>query len=227
MAVKKPPSSDEKVFEHLKKLDDAQEKKKTSKADEELFELLSPKRNIDLRIEKMFQDLPEKFVVLLLEKVQEYAMISLRLMHFFSENEIPGIYISTNKPLSALMESLNAQKINYKNVFFVDAVTKTINAEIIEGTNFVYIDSPKNLTDLSVAIEAGAQKIKGEKKFIIFDSLSTLLVYNKAGVVEKFTHSVAGKMRTWNAKGFFLMVENRQDETTKTIAQFCDETVEI
>lgn len=207
----------------------AQEKsqKAFSSADEELFELLSPKRSIDLRIEKMFEELPEKFVVLLLEKVQEYAMVSLRLMHFLSAKNIPGVYISTNKPISALTESLNAQKINYKNIFFVDAITKTINAEIIEAANFAYVDSPKNLTDLSVAIEAGAQKINGEKKFIIFDSISTLLVYNKALVVEKFVHSVAGKMRTWKAKGFFLMVENKQDEITKTIAQFCDETIEI
>jgi len=207
-------------------------KKKMSKQQianetEALMELLSPTRSIDLRIQKTFEELPEKFIILLLEKLKEYALVNARLIKHFCDNNVPGIYVSTNKPLEVLLDSLERQNIKCKNVFFVDAITRMSGEDTVTGPNYAYVDSPKNLIDLSVAIETAATKIKSKEKFVIVDSLSTLLVYNKPGIVEKFVHSIAGKARAWKAKGIFLMVENKQDKVIKTIAQFCDQTIEI
>jgi archaellum biogenesis ATPase FlaH len=197
-----------------------------SKEDAELMDLLSPVHTIDLRIQKTFEELPDKFVVLMVERLKEYAIVNSRLLKYFCENSIPGIYVTTNKPIDVLIDGIKRQGIDCRNFFFIDAITKMSSEGGIKGENFIYIDSPKNLIDLSVAIESIAKKMKGEK-FIIIDSLSTLLVYNKPTVIEKFVHSVAGKMRSWNSKGIFLMVEGKDEGVTKTIAQFCDETIEI
>jgi KaiC/GvpD/RAD55 family RecA-like ATPase len=135
--------------------------------------------------------------------------------------------VSTNKPLKALIENFKREKIDFKNFYFVDAITKTSNSEVIEGENFFYVDSPKNLIDLSIAIETGMEKIKGQTRFLVFDSLSTLLVYNKPGVVARFAHSLASKIRAWKAKGIFLIIQEKDEKITKIIAQFCDEAIEL
>lgn len=198
-----------------------------SKEDRELMDLLSPKRSIDLRIQSIFQDLPEKFIVLVLEHLKEYALVNMRLINFFSENKVPGVYVTINKPLESLKSSLGKENISYKNVFFVDAITKLTSDSVSEEPRFVFVDSPKNLIDISVAIENAVQRIKSEKPFIIVDSLNTLLVYNKPPVVEKFVHSISGKMRAWNTKGIFLMVENKELDVTRVISQFCDQVIEV
>ncbi len=195
--------------------------------DEELMELLSPTRAIDLRIQRVFDELPEDGVVLLLEKTGEQALANARLARMLEKNNIPGVYVTLNKPLDALLAFFKKQKIDGKGFLFVDAITRMTNDEVLERSNFEYVDSPKNLIDLSDAIEAGIKKIKSQKKFIIFDSVNTLIVYNKPTVVEKFVHSISGKMRAWKAKGFFTMTKSAQEEVTKTIAQFCDKTEEI
>lgn len=195
--------------------------------DEELRELLSPTRTIDLRIQQVFDELPEEFVVLLLEKTGEQALVNARLARVLEKNNVRGVYVTLNKPLASLLEFLKKQKVDGKKFLFVDAITKMTSDSVLEESNFEYVDSPKSLIDLSDAIETGIKKIKSEKKFVIFDSVNTLLVYNKPTIVEKFVHSIAGKMRAWKVKGFFAMTKSTQEEVTKTIAQFCDETAEI
>ncbi len=203
------------------------EQQEISDSDKELMSLLGPGRAIDLRIQRTFEEKPESFVALFVEKPEEYSLVNAHLVDFFCKKNVPGIYVSLNKPLDSLILFLKKQGIEYKNVFFVDAVTKMTSGNLLKGANFCYIDSPKSLIDLSVAIESFIQKIPAEKRFILIDSLSTLLVYNRASAVEKFVHSVSGKMRAWKVQGVFAIVKNVQEEFAKTVAQFCDETIEI
>lgn len=195
--------------------------------EEDILELLSPTRIVDVQIEKTFEDLPGTFVALFLEKMADYSLANIRIANYFAKKNIPGVYISTNKPVAALIDNFKEQKIDYKNFYFADAITKISGTELIEANNFAYVDSPKNLIDLSIALETAMQKIKGSEKFVLFDSLSTLLIYNKPSLVAKFVHSIATKIRVWKAKGVFLMIQEKDDDITKIIAQFCDETIEF
>ena len=45
--------------------------KELSREDKELFDLLSPARNIDIKIQKLFEEMPKNFVLLLLEQIKE------------------------------------------------------------------------------------------------------------------------------------------------------------
>ncbi|MDD5148447.1 MAG: hypothetical protein PHH08_03195 [Candidatus ainarchaeum sp.] len=201
--------------------------KAPSENDDELFELVSPTRAIDLIIQKNLEQMPDSYVVLFLEKIEQYSVINVRLASYLAKNRIPGVYVTTNKPVKSLIEVFKNEKIDAKNFLFADGITRMNGAEPVEGENCIYVDSPKNLIDLSIAIETQMQKIKGTNRFVLFDSLSTLLVYNKPTVVAKFMHAIASKIRAWRAKGVFLMIQEKDEEVTKIIAQFCDETKEF
>lgn len=205
------------------------EEKKRGVADDELERLLSPAGSIDLRIKQNFLEMQDGIAVLLIEKQDEQALINARLVSFFESEGIGGIYISLNKPLAALVGFLKKQGVEGSNVFFIDAITRmTSDSESsMKAQNYLYVDSPKNLIDISVAMEGCVKKIKSEKKFILLDSVNTLLVYNKPTITEKFVHSISGKARSWNAKAVFSMIKGSHEEITKTISQFCDITTEL
>ena len=72
-----------------------------------------------------------------------------------------------------------------------------------------------------------AMKTK-EDRFIFFDSLSTLLIYNQSKSVSKFAHFLTGKMREWKIKGVLISLQKNIDENLiAQVSQFCDRIIEV
>jgi len=67
-----------------------------------------------------------------------------------------------------------------------------------------------------------------QDRFIFFDSLSTLLVYNQSKSVTKFAHFLTGKMREWKIKGVLISLQKNTDERLiAQVSQFCDRIIEV
>ncbi len=196
-------------------------------SEKELIELLSPRREFDLKIWKTFEEMPKKFCIMLVEKLSEYGVLNTRLVKYFVDKKMKGIYVTINKNLADLIENFNAEGIPTDNIIFIDAISRMIGDNEIRGSNFYYLDSPRDMVELSVALEKAISKIGDEERFVIIDSLTTLLVYNKEKIVEKLVHSISGKIRAWNAKGIFILMESTKKETTNTLAQFCDRVITL
>jgi KaiC/GvpD/RAD55 family RecA-like ATPase len=203
----------------------APEKKEAG--EQELISLLSPERKIYQRIESSLKELGEKFCAILMEKQSDYVMINNQLLKFFLSQGGKGIYVTVNKNISDLLEKFEGTGIDTKNVVFIDAISVMGSGEKIEGKNYHYLDSPKDLVEITLEIEKAANAIGEGKKFIIIDSLSTLLVYNKEATVERFVHSLSGKIRAWNAQGVLIVVESTKNEIVNTLGQFCDKRIVI
>ena len=69
--------------------------------------------------------------------------------------------------------------------------------------------------------------IEDIKKFILVDTISTLLIYNSGQTVIKFSHFLTGRIRDWKAEGALITVKKEMDEKlTSQLTQFCDKKVE-
>ena len=206
---------------------DSSKLEKRSLSEVELTELLGPIRDVKLKVQKVFQEMQETTSIILKENLKEYNLININILKKFVDNGIPGLYITLNKSLTALNETLIKEKVDTSKTIFIDAISRLTGAKEVEGKNFKYVDSPKNLIELNLAIEEAVKGMVGNKNFIIIDSVSTLLVYNKEKSVEKFVHSLTGKMRDWNAQGIFVVVESTNMEIINTLTQFCDKMIAI
>lgn len=102
-------------------------------------------------------------------------------------------------------------------------MSKIANGDIKKTKECLYIGSPENLSDIAVAMEQAVMAIQSEDKFLFFDSLNTLLLYNKAITVAKFIHFLSTKMRTWKVKGIIVSLHKDKDkELIDELSQFCD-----
>jgi hypothetical protein len=181
------------------------------------------KSNVGETLEKNLKNLKE-YVALATVKAKDYQNTNIEIIrHMIEVDNIPGVYVTLNKPFKTLKKLLKEKRVDTRVIIFIDGVSKIANGDIKKTKECLYIGSPENLSDIAVAMEQAVMAIQSEDKFLFFDSLNTLLLYNKAITVAKFIHFLSTKMRTWKVKGIIVSLHKDKDkELIDELSQFCD-----
>lgn len=150
----------------------------------------------------IFYNLFEKPTTLLLIPSQDYNQIISEIPRHLSNKKI--CYITLNKTYNALKEKFNQHPdINTENIVIIDAITKSIG-KVENKEDCYFITSPQALTELSIVI---SEFLNYEIDYVILDSLTTLLIYQKAEEpVIKFLSNIVHKIKTSGAKGIFYVI---------------------
>ncbi len=190
-----------------------------------VLDLLSPSRNIDLKVKEIFGNLQQTFSVILVLPRSQHELKYLRIMKYFVDRGLPGVYLTVNKSANEINEELKLQNISTDDIYFVDAVTQMINGKEIESDKISYLDGPSDMIELSLEVGKALDRIGKKNGFVIVDSITTLLIYNKDVIIEKFLHTLSQKIKEQKLQGVFLAAESTNKDALDTISQFCD-TVE-
>ncbi len=171
----------------------------------------------------------KEFIALATVSAKDYQNTNIELVkHLTEEKNTPGVYVTLNKPFEIMKAVLEKGGVDTRMIIFIDAVTKTSGGNISKTKNCLFIGNPENLSDISVAMDQAVMALPGKDKFLFFDSLSTLLVYNSVGTVARFVHFLAGKMRVWKVKGIIISLDRKADqELIEELSQFCDVIIDF
>ncbi|HIJ10688.1 TPA: hypothetical protein HA278_01395 [Candidatus Woesearchaeota archaeon] len=182
-----------------------------------------PKGKLLQKVEGMKQ-----FVALAVVDSAKYHATNTNIIKELTSNGIPGVYVTLNKPFETLKNSLSKKGVDLSNIIFIDAVTKTVGGKVTKKKECLFIGSPDNLSDISVSMDQAIMAIPTKDKFLFFDSLSTLLLYNNVNVVAKFIHFLSGKMRVWKVKGIIISLRKKKDkELIDELTEYCDVTLKL
>lgn len=179
---------------------------------------------------KELSRISHKEIVLILCDEKKYLKTNLKILNILTNKlKEKGIYVTINRPFNSLIDLLEKEKIKTKNIFFIDAITSTVSGHMEDKPNCLFINSPNNLTELSIGLSEAFNGMKEkEERFIFFDSLSTLLIYNAPNSVERFAHFLTGKMREWKIKGVLISLQKNIDEhLIAQVSHFCDKVIEV
>ncbi len=179
------------------------------------------------RIEKedMKRAIKENDIILVLvpnekysEKINDVAGIAANL----SEKVC---YVSANKPYTTLVKNFEKAKIDTSKFCFIDCVTKSPSGTKAGG-RVVCVSSPKALTEMNIAMK---KLLEANKPGItVFDSLSTLLIYEDSSVVTRFVHSIISVFRSLGSKGVLISLKDEvKNELVKDLGMFVDKVVEM
>ncbi len=209
--MKKVP--DEKVLSNQKKIEG----------------FLSPKSRMGLKIESVIGALEPNFNLLLLVNQDNYSLLILPLLRAFSKQKDRGIiFVAVNKPFEKIKAELLKGDFPLQNIRFIDMVSSMVGAKKVEDKCVFYLPATSSLNDLIEAIQHELEEKKQKNVVLVFDSVSTLLVYNDALPVEKMVHSLIGKLGKFSVDGVFVMAKSKEFAgPVQTISQFCDKVVEI
>lgn len=177
---------------------------------------------IDEEFDKKLKGLKE-YVALATVDAKEYQQTNLNMIKHLTDKGIPGLYVTLNKPYKTMESVFKKQKIDTRLMIFIDAVTETSGGNIEKTNQCLYIGSPENLSDISISMDQAVRSLPSEERFVFFDSLSTLLIYNDVNTVSRFIHFLAGKMRVWKVQGIIVSLRKKKDdELIDALTQFCD-----
>jgi len=169
------------------------------------------------------------YVALATVGARDYQKTNLKIISNLTEDQnIPGVYVTLNKPFNTMLEIFKREKVDPRMIIFIDAVTKTAGGESEKTEQCLFIGAPDNLSDISIAMDQAVRSLPSKERFVFFDSLSTLLLYNNVQTVARFIHFLAGKMRVWKVKGVIVSLRKEKDkELIDELTQFCDITLDF
>ncbi len=167
---------------------------------------------------------------LLISGVEGYHKTLLNIVReLVVEKEQGGVYVALNRSCCRLEDVFSGVGIPTENIFFVDAVSKVTGGCSKEKENYSFVADPHNLSELSISVFRNLEELEEERRrFLILDSLSSLLIYNKVHSISRFLHSFTAELRPWNLNGVIVCVGGEfEPDTLGTFSGFCDEVIEI
>jgi hypothetical protein len=174
------------------------------------------------------EDLAQKRLFLVLATPGNIRQRNIDLIRDISTLDYHTIVITTNFPYSILAKLYAEQGIDMAKVSFIDAVTRNSigSAENIPGI-VRFINNPANLTDMGIAVTEALKDHSGKKVCILYDSISTMLIYLSSPNISKFIHFVTNKLRLMDISGVFLAVEKGLDPMLMTqLTTFVDTVID-
>jgi archaellum biogenesis ATPase FlaH len=167
----------------------------------------------------------DKTVLLISSKSENHNQIVLSLLEtLILKRDMGGVYITISRPSDSIIDTLDAKGVPSENVFFVDCISQMSGKLAgIKRENVTYVDNPSSLEEISMFLERLLVKIKGDGKFIVLDSLSSLLIYNSDKSVREFAHFIINRARMQNITAVILSIEKKEaEDLVKTLAPMCD-----
>jgi hypothetical protein len=170
----------------------------------------------------------KKQIFLILATPANIRQRNIELIKEISSNGYHTVIVTINFPYNILSKLYEENGIDLKTVSFIDAVTRNSigSAENIPGV-VRFVNNPANLTDLGIAVTEVLKENSGKKVCILYDSISTMLIYLSSPNISKFIHFVTNKIRLMDISGVFLAVEKGLDPMLMTqLTTFVDNVVD-
>ncbi len=164
---------------------------------------------------KIGEELEKNQILLLFIPATRYDRKLIKVIEYLSKIFDSICYVTLRKPASTL-EKLFRKSL--EKIYFIDA---TPESEKNKGEKVFTVPSPRALTELGIVID---KVVRTKKiKVLVFDSISTLSIYEDNFVVTRFSHSLINSLRIKGIKGlFFCRKEDSKTRLIKDILMFVD-----
>ncbi|MFC2153894.1 hypothetical protein ACFLRC_00235 [Candidatus Altiarchaeota archaeon] len=232
---KEEPAETQELLEVQKRLEQRQEEIQQRQEEldrrKQVLETGEEKQTEDAynRLKEEMKDLGDDAIVLISSRAEGHMrMVLAALAILLNERIQGGIYISVSRPFRYIMNSLEENNIELSHLMAIDCVSQMTGKAGEKKENIVYVENPSSLEEISMYIDRLLVKIENPKKFILLDSLSSILIYNNAKSVKEFTHFMINKMRLEGMGGVILSIEKKEaQDLIQTIKPMLDKEIRI
>ncbi len=160
---------------------------------------------VSAKLKENLEGLPDNYVVLMVSDSNNYLEANLSLLRALTNEGNLVIYVTMIRPAAVLAKLFEQNAIDKEKIYIVDCIS-TLTQQYIKHTEHEVYVQPNNLSAIAMAVNEMALSLQGSK-IVVFDSPSTLMVYNNFNEIMKFALFLTSKIRLENLKGILLSVE--------------------
>ena len=140
------------------------------------------------------------------------------------------LFVLTDKNPGQLKQELIKDKLFFKSIYFVDCYSQQAGLNSQKAKNMKYVSGPLALNEISIAVSDFQREFlkKELNHLIIFDSLSTLLIYSNAEAIGRFLQIFIAKINNLQGDAVFTIEQGMHDDkTVVTIEHLMDSIIEV
>lgn len=136
--------------------------------------------------------------------------------HIRSKPEAAWVYVTITKPYENIIKQFG-DVLNRKNIRFIDCISRAAGISKVDP-NCIFIESPALLEKIIMEIMDIFRDLEDDvQKYLIIDSLSSLLIYNDASLVTEFFTHLTNRTRVADIHIISLVIEEETDEDINKI----------
>lgn len=138
------------------------------------------------------------------------------------------VYVTITRPYNSIKSEFE-DLLKNSNIKFIDCVSRIAGISKMEQQNCVFIESPTMLEKLGLEINNLFKEAdKDQSKYLILDSLSTLMIYNEPEIVTKFFYYIVNVTRVKDIHSVYLVIEEEEaDKQIKKLINLTDKIEKI
>jgi len=138
-------------------------------------------------------------------------LIHALIDYMCSKDDAYWVYVAVTKPYDTIVQ--NFEYIQEKsNIMFIDCISRAAGIPS-QYSKCRYIESPVVLEKILLEIMNSYKKVpEGHEKYLIIDTLSSLLLYNDVNLVTEFLTHLTNRTRLSNIHNVSIVLEEETDE---------------
>jgi hypothetical protein len=183
---------------------------------------------VEENLKQQLSQLPDTTILYLNSNTSEYYKSIITTIDFLVNTlGYGGVYISSTRPVSDIKLQMEASGIPTHDIKFVDSVVYLVGGKT-DDDDTAYVESPSMLETIMLRLDWQLKQIRSPEKFVFFDSMNGLTVYNEEKLLMEFIHVFANNMRL---KDMFTVLIGVKEQTPlkidSTLRLNCDDTIDI
>jgi len=160
-----------------------------------------------------------------------YFSYSSAVIRTLTMKGFDGVYISFQRPLGNVTSLLKQQKINTKNILFLDIASILGEAAGNPQQAVAGMPADINIDELVKAIYTMLDNLRSRKRFIFIDSLTPIALYKPLSEVMRFSEFLSRTVRSHELENVILIFsvaqELAQKKFIRDIAMRVDEVITL
>ena len=184
--------------------------------------------NVEENLKQQLSELPDTTILYLNSDTSDYYKAILTTMDFLVNTlGYGGVYISSTRPVSDIKIQLEASGVSTRDIKFVDSVVYLVGGKT-DDDDTAYVESPSMLETIMLRLDWQLKQVKSEEKFVFFDSMNGLTVYNEEKLLMEFVHVFANNMRLKDIYTILIAVREQIPTPIDSLLRLnCDDTIEV
>ncbi len=170
-----------------------------------------------------------KVRILIIPPKNYFSFYEALFQELIIKHHMRGIIVSLNKTYNDYLVAykfIGAEKLE-KNIY-VDCASALSGAPLVKDKPNVIALSSVGLSDISIAITEAVNRLEKDNRFLIFDSIATLLIYYPEKDILKFLHVLILKLRQFGVSSFLFSIKQTIDnELSNLLSMVADEYITL